>query len=320
MKTYIVTGGAGFLGSHLCERLLKLDETCKVFAIDNLSSSDGTNLPKLRKYGYNRFEFAHMDVCDLSTWKTLDRQFPHDGIFNLACPASPPFYQSMPVETTLTSVLGAHYALEYATKWGCKILQTSTSEVYGDPEVSPQPETYRGKVNCFGPRACYDEGKRAAEALFYDYQKQKGTDIRIVRIFNTYGPHMLANDGRVVTNFINQALRNDPITIYGDGTQSRSFCYVQDLIEALLVVWWSNYKAPVNIGNPNEYSMLHLAQNVIDLTASKSELVFQPLPTDDPLQRCPDITLAKSLGWSGPNIDLDTGLYNTVEYFRQLKN
>lgn len=319
MKRYIVTGGAGFLGSHLCERLIELDETCKVFAVDNLSSSDGTNLPKLRQYGYNRFEFANLDVCKEKTWWDLDHHGPFDGIFNLACPASPPFYQNMPIETTLTSVLGAYYALEYATKWGCKILQTSTSEVYGDPEVHPQPESYRGSVNCFGPRACYDEGKRAAEALFFDYQKQRSTDIRIVRIFNTYGPHMLANDGRVVTNFINQALKGEDITIYGTGTQTRSFCYVEDLINAIMIVWKSNYKAPVNIGNPNEFTMEELARKVIAITGSESKLVYRTLPTDDPMQRCPDISLALSLGWVGPRIPLDEGLWNTVQYFRQLK-
>jgi UDP-glucuronate decarboxylase len=321
MKTYLVTGGAGFLGSHLCKHLLLMDETCKVIVIDNLSSSTGDNLSKLRKYG-RRSQFIKGNVCHKEVWHKLDEfngVYGIDGIFNLACPASPPFYQNMPIETTLTCVLGAHHALEYATRWGCKILQTSTSEVYGDPEVSPQSESYRGKVNCFGPRACYDEGKRAAEALFFDYQKQNGTDIRIVRIFNTYGPHMLANDGRVVSNFINQALRSEPITIYGDGKQSRSFCYVDDLIEALMLVWHSDYKAPVNIGNPNEYSMFTLAQKIIDITGTKSELVFKPLPTDDPLQRCPDITLAKSLGWRGPLISLDTGLLLTVEYFRQLQ-
>lgn len=316
MKTYIVTGGAGFLGSHLCERLMLLDETCRVVAVDNLSSSDGTNLPRLREYG-PRFEFVPATVCDISIWQTLDYHYAESitGIFNLACPASPPSYQNMPIETTLTSVLGAHYALEYATQWGCKVLQTSTSEVYGDPEVHPQPETYRGSVNCFGPRACYDEGKRAAEALFFDYQKQRGTDIRVVRIFNTYGPHMLRDDGRVVTNFINQGLRGIPLTIYGTGEQSRSFCYVDDLIDALMVVWNSNYKSPVNIGNPCEHTMLNLAKLVIQLTGGKSELEFKPLPQDDPTQRCPDITLAKSLGWEGPKIPLDEGLLSTIQYF-----
>ena len=321
MKTYIVTGGAGFLGSHLCERLMLLDDTCRVVAVDNLSSSDGTNLPKLREYG-PRFEFVPATVCDISIWQTLDHHYAESitGIFNLACPASPPFYQNMPIETTLTSVLGAHYALEYATQWGCKVLQTSTSEVYGDPEVHPQPETYRGKVNCFGPRACYDEGKRAAESLFFDYQKQRGTDIRIVRIFNTYGPHMLANDGRVVSNFINQALRNEDITIYGEGVQTRSFCYVEDLINAIMIVWQSNYKAPVNIGNPSEFTMFELAKKIIDISNSKSNLTYYALPADDPLQRCPDITLAKSLGWTGPRIGLDEGLRNTIQYFRELNS
>lgn len=317
-KTYLVTGGAGFLGSHLCERLMLIDETCTVVALDNLSSSDGSNLTRLREFR-KQFRFLQRDVCAPHTWSEL-YEFPRwDGIFNLACPASPPFYQNMPIETTLTSVLGAHHALEFATKWGCKILQTSTSEVYGDPEVHPQPESYRGKVNCFGPRACYDEGKRAAESLFFDYQKQRGTDIRIVRIFNTYGPHMLADDGRVVTNFINQAIRDENLTIYGDGQQSRSFCYVEDLINAIMIVWQSNYKAPVNIGNPEEYTMLELADAIIRITGSKGGLVKMPLPTDDPLQRCPDITLAKSLGWSGPRIQLDEGLWNTVQYFRKLK-
>lgn len=324
MKRYIVTGGAGFLGSHLCERLMLLDETCKVIAVDNLSSSTGDNLPKLRAYGHNRFEFNNADVCDKYTWANLEYRTngsrPYDGIFNLACPASPPFYQNMPIETTLTSVLGAYNALEYATKWGCKILQTSTSEVYGDPEVHPQTETYRGKVNCFGPRACYDEGKRAAEALFFDYQKQRGTNIRIVRIFNTYGPNMLCNDGRVVSNFINQAIRNEDLTIYGYGFQTRSFCYVEDLINAMMIVWQSNYKAPVNIGNPSEYTMIQLAEKVIEITGSKSILRSMPLPTDDPMQRCPDITLAKSLGWGGPRIGLDEGLRNTIQYFRELNN
>jgi UDP-glucuronate decarboxylase len=315
MKTYLVTGGAGFLGSHLCERLLLLDETCKVVAVDNLSSSTGDNLIKLNENPKSRFHFAKRDVCNRETWKELDSYYKFDGIFNLACPASPPFYQNMPIQTTLTCVLGAHHALEYATRWGCKILQTSTSEVYGNPEVSPQPESYRGKVNCFGPRACYDEGKRAAEALFFDYQKQRGTDIRVVRIFNTYGPHMLANDGRVVSNFINQALRGEDLTIYGDGSQSRSFCYVEDLINAMMIVWKSNYKAPVNIGNPNEFTMVDLALSVIRITGGKSGIVKMPLPIDDPLQRCPDISLAKSLGWGGPRIELDEGLSNTVQYF-----
>ncbi len=323
MKTYLVTGGAGFLGSHLCERLMLLDETCNVIAVDNLSSSDGSNLDRLYDTFKRQFRFIQADVCDIYTWNEIQHRKRFDtidGIFNLACPASPPFYQNMPIETTLTSVLGAHYALEYATRWGAKILQTSTSEVYGDPTVHPQPESYRGSVNCFGPRACYDEGKRAAESLFFDYQKERGTDIRVVRIFNTYGPHMLANDGRVVSNFINQALNGEDLTVYGTGTQSRSFCYVEDLINAIMIVWKSNYKSPVNIGNPKEFTMEELARKVIAITGSESKLVYRVLPTDDPLQRCPDISLAQSLGWAGPRIELDEGLRYTVNYFSQLKN
>lgn len=311
MKTYLVTGGAGFLGSHLSERLVLLGN--RVIVMDNLSSSDGSNLKRIP-----HVEFIRHDICHGLHSRLEDYEI--DGIFNLACPASPPFYQNIPIETTLSCTLGVYNVLEFATARKIKVLQTSTSEVYGDPEVHPQPESYRGKVNCFGPRACYDEGKRAAESLFFDYQKQKGTDIRVVRIFNTYGPHMLANDGRVVSNFINQALRGENLTVYGDGSQSRSFCYVEDLINAIMIVWASNYKAPVNIGNPDEFTMLQLAQTVIDLTESDSKLVFQSLPIDDPLQRCPDITLAKSLGWVGPRIKLDEGLHYTIQYFCHLKN
>jgi UDP-glucuronate decarboxylase len=316
MKTYLVTGGAGFLGSHLCERLLKSGD--KVIVVDNLSSSTGANLVKL-KYGWKRaFKFYDYDIC--YGLNALLEEHDIDGVFNLACPASPPFYQNMPIQTTLSCTLGVHNVLEFATLRKTRVLQTSTSEVYGDPTVHPQPETYRGNVNCFGPRACYDEGKRAAEALFFDYRKQNGTDIRVVRIFNTYGPHMLANDGRVVSNFINQALKGEDITIYGDGQQTRSFCYVDDLIDAMLVVWNSNYTSPVNIGNPGEYTMLELADAIIRITGNKSNLIYGSLPVDDPLQRCPDITLAKSLGWAGPTIDLDTGLQSAVQWFRELKN
>ena len=314
MNTYLITGGAGVLGSHLVKRLL--EEGNEVVVLDNLSSSDGTNLDPFM--GLRNFHYHFHDVRN--SFEGIMDQYDLDGIFNLACPASPPFYQNMPIETTLTSVLGAHHALELATERHCRILQTSTSEVYGDPEISPQPETYRGKVNCFGPRACYDEGKRAAEALFYDYQKQNQTDIRVVRIFNTYGPNMLANDGRVVSNFINQALKNEDITIYGEGNQSRSFCYVNDLIEALLTIWNSNYTSPVNIGNPGEYTMFELAKKIIDISGSKSDLSYWSLPIDDPVQRCPDITLAKSLGWGGPKIELDLGLASTIQYFGELQN
>lgn len=313
MKTYLVTGGAGFLGSHLCERLLNQGDF--VVAVDNLSSCDGTNLAHLNNY--NNFEFINHDVCYPLDY--VCRGWKFNGIFNLACPASPPFYQSMPIETTLTCVLGAHNTLNLADKHGCKILQTSTSEVYGDPEVSPQPESYRGKVNCFGPRACYDEGKRAAEALFFDYQKQNGTDIRVVRIFNTYGPNMLADDGRVVSNFINQALNNESITVYGGGYQTRSFAYVSDTIDALMTVWNSEYKNPVNIGNPEEFTIYELAKKVIEITGSKSEITKHDLPTDDPMQRRPDISLALNLGWKGPTIKLDEGLRNTIKYFEGKK-
>lgn len=310
---YLITGGAGFLGSSLARRLL--NQGHEIHIIDNLSSSNGNNLPPLLK---NDVAFYNYDVTNAYSYLFSEKKL--DGIFNLACPASPPFYQNMPIETNLTSVLGARNALELALEHGCPVLQTSTSEVYGDPEISPQSESYRGSVNCFGPRACYDEGKRAAEALFYDYQKQRNANIRIVRIFNTYGPGMLSNDGRVVSNFINQALRNEPISVYGEGSQSRSFCYVDDLIDALLIVWSSHYTKPVNIGNPDEFTILQLADKVIQLTNSSSEISFQPLPEDDPLQRRPEITLAKSLGWDGPKISLDKGLESTVEYFRGLKN
>lgn len=312
---YLVTGCAGFLGSHLTKRLL--DEGHHIVGMDNLSSSTGKNLTRF--LNNDMFDFCQQDITvDPDKWFPWSREF--DGIFNLACPASPPFYQNMPVETTLTCVVGAHHVLKLALENGCKILQTSTSEVYGDPSVSPQPETYRGSVNSFGPRACYDEGKRAAEALFYDYRKQYNVDIRIVRIFNTYGPNMLPDDGRVVSNFINQALLNHDITIYGDGKQTRSFAYVDDTIEGIMSVWNSNHNSPVNIGNPGEYSMLELAEKIISITNSSSKIVFRPLPVDDPMQRCPDITLAKSLGWRGPSIRLDSGLESTVQYFTDLLN
>lgn len=307
---YLVTGGAGFLGSHLCERLLQ--DGHEVYAVDNFSSSDGSNLRYLGNY--DKFLMCSLDVTliGLTEYFAEDK---FDGIFNLACPASPPFYQNMPIETTLTCVVGAANALELATQHNCRILQASTSEVYGDPTVHPQTEDYRGNVNSFGPRACYDEGKRAAEALFFDFQKQRKTDIRVARIFNTYGPRMLANDGRVVSNFIVQALKGQDLTIYGDGKQSRSFCFVDDLIDAMLTLWNSDCQTPVNIGNPGEFTMLELAEKVIRITGSKSQIKFMPLPVDDPLQRCPDISKAKSLGWQGPQIPLDRGLESTVQYF-----
>lgn len=303
---YLITGGAGFLGSHLARKLHKMGH--KITVVDNLTSGSLDNIDDLlREPG---FSFTKHDVTAPLT--TITDQL--HGIFNLACPASPIYYQSIPIETTLTCVLGAYNLLRLADEHSCKILQTSTSEVYGDPEVTPQTEDYRGKVNCFGPRACYDEGKRAAEALFYDFHAQNKTDIRIVRIFNTYGPSMHVNDGRVVSNFIVQALNGQDITIYGDGSQTRSFCYVDDMVEALLAVWNSDIQSPVNVGNPGEFSMLELAEKVIALTGSKSKISFKPLPKDDPKQRRPDITLAKSLNWE-PKIPLDSGLQYTVNYF-----
>ena len=312
---YLVTGGAGFLGSHLCERLLQ--KCHEVTCVDNFSSSDGSNLKYLG--GYDGFLSACFDISVTPLTQFFD-QVKFDGIFNLACPASPPFYQNMPIQTTLTCVVGATNVLDLATRDNCRVLQASTSEVYGDPEVHPQTESYYGNVNTFGPRSCYDEGKRAAEALFFDYARERDTDIRVVRIFNTYGPHMLASDGRVVSNFIVQALRGEPITIYGDGQQTRSFCYVDDLLDAMMLVYNSDYKAPVNIGNPGEFTMLELAEKVIAITNSKSEISFHPLPADDPTQRCPDITLAKSLGWDGPQVCLDRGLEDTVQYFISEQN
>jgi len=305
---YLVAGGAGFLGSHLVERLLR--EGHYVTIVDNLCTGQITNLE-----GYipsDRCSFVGININDIGGDLFDGRNF--DGIFNLACPASPIHYQNIPIETTLTCVIGTNNLLKLAVRHGCKILQASTSEVYGDPEISPQYEHYVGHVNSYGPRACYDEGKRAAEALFYDYKRIHKVDTRIVRIFNTYGPNMCVNDGRVVSNFIVQALKNEDITIYGDGSQTRSFCYVDDLIDGILAVFNSNIQTPVNIGNPNEFTMLELAEKVLRTTHSKSKITFLPLPEDDPKQRRPDIGLANSLNWN-PKIPLDIGLYSTVQYF-----
>jgi UDP-glucuronate decarboxylase len=299
----------GFLGSHLTKRLIK--EGHYVTVVDNLCTGQIENLE-----GYlsnDKCSFSRLNINDIDGDVFRDTHF--DGIFNLACPASPIHYQNIPIETTLTCVIGTNNLLKLAVHHGCKILQSSTSEVYGDPEISPQHEHYVGHVNSYGPRACYDEGKRAAEALFYDYKRIHNVDTRIVRIFNTYGPNMCIDDGRVVSNFIVQALRNEEITIYGDGSQTRSFCYVDDLIDAMLTVFNSNIQTPVNIGNPGEFSMLELAEKIIRTTHSNSKLKFLPLPQDDPKQRRPDISLAESLGWK-PKIILDSGLYSTVQYFR----
>ncbi len=307
-KRVLVTGGAGFLGSHLCEALLKLD--CDVVCVDNFFTGRRGNVAHL--LDNPRFEILRHDV-------TFPLFVEVDEIFNLACPASPPHYQHDPVQTTKTSVIGAINMLGLAKRVGAKILQASTSEVYGDPEIHPQPETYWGRVNPIGTRSCYDEGKRCAETLFFDYYRQNDVKIKVARIFNTYGPHMHPNDGRVVSNFIMQALRGEPITIYGSGQQTRSFCYVSDLIAGFLALMDSpdEVTGPVNLGNPGEFTMLQLAETVIRLTGSKSEMIFEPLPSDDPKQRKPDITVAKEkLGWE-PTIQLGEGLTHTIKYFQQ---
>lgn len=308
MKTILVTGGAGFLGSHLCDRLI--NEGNKVICIDNLYTGSVDNIKHLMENP--NFSFIEHDVVD-----AIDVEV--DQIYNLACPASPPHYQADPIKTAKTSVFGALNLLELARKYGARILQASTSEVYGDPQVHPQPESYRGCVNTIGIRSCYDEGKRMAETLFFDYHRQHNVDIRVIRIFNTYGPRMNPDDGRVVSNFIVQALNGKDITIYGDGTQTRSFCYVDDLIEGMYrLMNVEDFAGPVNIGNPGEFTMLELAKKVIELTGSKSQLVYRSLPSDDPLQRKPVIDLAKEkLGWE-PTINLEEGLKKTIEYFRNI--
>ena len=303
----LVTGGAGFVGSHLCERLIA--DGCEVLCIDNFFTGRRSNIAHLLTHP--RFELMRHDV-------TFPLYVEVDQIYNLACPASPVHYQHDPVQTTKTSVHGAINMLGLAKRLGAKILQASTSEVYGDPHVHPQTEDYWGHVNPIGPRSCYDEGKRCAETLFFDYHRQHCLRIKVVRIFNTYGPRMLPNDGRVVSNFIVQALSGQPITLYGDGTQTRSFCYVDDLIEAMVRMMASNddFTGPVNIGNPDEYSMRELASEIVRLTGSNSPMVFKPLPTDDPRQRCPDTTLAREkLDWQS-STHLATGLAKTIDYFR----
>jgi len=307
MKRILVTGGAGFLGSHLCETLL--GQGNEVLCVDNFFTGSKRNVEHLMSNP--AFELMRHDVM-------FPLYVEVDEIYNLACPASPVHYQYDPVQTTKTSVHGAINMLGLAKRVGAKILQASTSEVYGDPEVHPQPESYWGRVNPIGVRSCYDEGKRCAETLFFDYWRQHQIQIRVVRIFNTYGPRMHPDDGRVVSNFIVQALRGEPITIYGDGTQTRSFCYVDDLIEAMIRMMAKDCAGPINIGNPGEFTMLELAQRVLELTGSKSEIVFFPLPADDPRQRRPDISVAKQvLGWE-PKIALDEGLIRTIRYFERV--
>ncbi|MBF0270081.1 MAG: SDR family oxidoreductase [Alphaproteobacteria bacterium] len=306
-KRILVTGGAGFLGSHLCERLA--NDGAEVLCVDNYFTGRRQNVAHL--FANPRFELMRHDV-------TFPLYVEVDEIYNLACPASPIHYQYDPVQTTKTSVHGAINMLGLAKRTRAKIFQASTSEVYGDPDIHPQPESYRGNVNPIGPRACYDEGKRCAETLFFDYKRQHNLRIRVARIFNTYGPRMHPNDGRVVSNFIVQALSNQPITIYGNGQQTRSFCYVDDLIEGFvrLMAAPDEVTGPVNLGNPGEFTMLELAEKVIALTKSSSKLEFKDLPVDDPLQRCPDITLAKGkLGWE-PKVALEEGLGRTIAYFK----
>lgn len=304
----LVTGGAGFLGSHLCDKLIEKGN--RVICLDNLYTGSKDNIKHL--LSNPNFEFVEHDVMEPISLEV-------DQIYNLACPASPPHYQADPIMTAKTSIFGALNLLELAKKNNARILQASTSEVYGDPEIHPQPETYRGCVNPIGIRSCYDEGKRMAETLFFDYHRQYGTDIRVMRIFNTYGPRMNPEDGRVVSNFIVQALKGQDITIYGDGTQTRSFCYVDDLIEGMYrLMNTEDFTGPVNIGNPGEFTMLELAEKVLALTGSKSKLVYMPLPGDDPTQRKPVIAVAKEkLDWE-PTINLEQGLIKTIEYFKSV--
>ena len=307
-KRILVTGGAGFLGSHLIDRLL--EQGHEVICADNLFTGTKRNIEHL--HNHPRFEFIRHDV-------TFPLYVEVDEIYNLACPASPIHYQHDPVQTTKTSVHGAINMLGLAKRLKAKVFQASTSEVYGDPEVHPQPESYWGKVNPIGPRSCYDEGKRCAETLFFDYRRQHGLDIKVARIFNTYGPRMHPNDGRVVSNFIVQALKGEPITLYGDGMQTRSFCYVDDLIEGFVRLMRTpqEFTGPVNLGNPGEFTMIELAEKIKTLTGSKSELIHKPLPTDDPKQRQPDIRLAReTMGWE-PSITLEQGLTRTIAYFER---
>ena len=304
----LITGGAGFLGSHLCDKLLAQDH--EVVCLDNLFTGSTANIAHL--LAHPNFEFVRHDVTDPFKYEV-------DQIYNLACPASPPHYQYNPIKTTKTSVMGAINCLGLAKRVKARVFQASTSEVYGDPTVHPQPESYWGNVNPIGRRSCYDEGKRCAETLFFDYHRENKVDIRVVRIFNTYGPRMHPNDGRVVSNFIVQALKGEAITIYGEGLQTRSFCYVDDLLEGFVrMMAQTETVGPVNLGNPGEFTMIGLAENVLKLTKSKSKIIHKPLPADDPKQRRPDITLArKYLKWE-PKVPLAEGLKRTIAYFKTI--
>ncbi len=308
-KNTVVTGGAGFLGSFLCEYLLGRNE--RVICLDNLFTGSKQNIHHLLQNP--NFSFINHDIIEPIFLDNI----MIDQIYNLACPASPVHYQYNPIRTIKANTIGVINVLGLAKKHKARILQASTSEVYGDPDIHPQPESYRGNVNTIGPRACYDEGKRVAETLFFDYHRQHNVDIRVVRIFNTYGPRMAVNDGRVVSNFIMQALRGEPITIFGKGSQTRSFCYVADLIEALYRMMNNpSHPGPINIGNPGEFTIKELAEKVIKLTGSKSKIIYEDLPQDDPKQRKPDISLAKKVLHWEPKIKLDRGLAKTVDYFK----
>lgn len=307
MKRILITGGAGFIGSHLSEKLL--NDGNDIICLDNFFTGSKNNIRHL--IGNNRFELVRHDIINKYIAEV-------DQIYNLACPASPIHYQYNPIKTMKTSVIGIINMLGLAKKCDARILQASTSEIYGDPQIHPQVETYWGNVNPIGIRSCYDEGKRCAETLMMDYHRQKNVDIRIARIFNTYGPRMALNDGRVVSNFIVQALRNEPITVYGTGAQTRAFCYVSDLVDALIKLMESNYDKPVNIGNPDEHTILEFAKLIIELTNSKSEIIFKELPSDDPTQREPNISIAKeTLKWE-PKIQIKEGLLKTIEYFDRI--
>ena len=310
-KTILVTGGGGFIGSHLCEKLLKLGND--VICVDNFYTGSKNNIRHL--LSHPDFELIRHDI-------TIPLTVEVDAIFNLACPASPVHYQNDPIHTTKTCVMGAINMLDLASRLKIPVLQASTSEVYGDPQVHPQTESYWGNVNCIGMRSCYDEGKRCAETLFFDYRRQGGVDTKVVRIFNTYGPRMLPNDGRVVSNFIVQALNGEDITIYGTGNQTRSFCYVDDLVEALIRTMALPFaeSGPINLGNPGEFTMLELAGEILKLTHSSSKIVFRPLPADDPTKRKPDISKAKELLHWEPQTPLSDGLLPTIEYFRKVLN